>query len=410
MSEWRSRVLQYIVHLRSLGQPCPPHVGGNPSLYGETYTALTYYYLTGTLPPGFDADAVLIWQDPRSGRFVGPELASWNPPKGTKFDRVHLETHQTISVLPLLALCNVKPRYPLVFAQQYLRPRFLAAWLDQRDWREAWNEGNKLLFVLQLLAYLRDNENLAGAQERLDQVFAWLDAQVDPMTGLWGTNGFVDSFRAMCGAYHQLLAYYHEERPIRFPERVVDSVLDLQCFDGGFVPSGGGGACEDVDAVDILVNSYERSTYRRAHIKIALKHCLRHLLKLQNRDGGFPYNRHVCFSHMQIPATRCAPGTSNAFSTWFRVHAIALIAQVLKDDTRVSSERLHFNCSLSMGWHRSPSGNGVQHTAPEDSWECMFRLARTSRFWRTRSRRLLKQPARLVRALASRCRTIAARA
>jgi hypothetical protein len=155
----------------------------------------------------------------------------------------------------------------------------------------------------------------------------------------------------MCGGYHQLLVYYHEGRTIQSPELLVDTVLGLQHPDGGFSPSGGGGACEDVDAIDILVNAYKRFDHRRPDIRAALRQAADSILGLQNDDGGFPYKRGVAQDHMGIPATRALAGVSTTFATWFRVHTMALLAEVLTDDARLRVP-FRFSRFLSMGWHR----------------------------------------------------------
>jgi hypothetical protein len=228
----------------------------------------------------------------------------------------------------------------------------LADWLDRRDWHKAWLEGNRLLFAGQLLIHLRDVERDPQAQAALDQLFAWLDDQVDPSTGLWGTNRGGSLHACMCGGYHQLLLYYFEKRQVNHPRRLIDSVLSLQHEDGGFRPDGGGGACEDVDAADILVNLYKQIDYRRRDIRAALRRCYRLLRTMQNPDGGFAYNRVAEFSHNSIPATRCPAGTSNMFSTWFRVHTIALINQII-ELPELQSHALRFSSTFGMGWHRS---------------------------------------------------------
>ncbi|MEZ4681893.1 MAG: hypothetical protein R2932_47560 [Caldilineaceae bacterium] len=105
--------------------------------------------------------------------------------------------------------------------------------------RCVWLEGNNLLFVGQLLVFLRDIEENKQAQLALDFYFDWLDSQVDPQTGLWGTNGYCSPFVAMCGGYHQLLVYYYEHRPVLRIEQLIDTVLALQHIDGGFSPKGG---------------------------------------------------------------------------------------------------------------------------------------------------------------------------
>jgi hypothetical protein len=206
-----------------------------------------------------------------------------------------------------------------------------------------------------LLVYLRDVEKHPSAQGALKLWFRWLEDHIDPKTSLWGTDGQCSAMQAVYGGYHQLLVYYHENYQIINPAGLVDTVLSLQHFDGGFNPNGNGGACEDVDCVDILVNLYKRHDYRRGDIRFALRRCLRHILELQNHDGGFPYNRDCPQSHMGIPGTDAAPNQSTAFATWFRIHTLALMAEILTDESELQFD-FGFTNNLSMGWHKSPEG------------------------------------------------------
>jgi len=308
--------------------------------------------------------------------------------------------HLTCTVLPVLAEFGLQAPYPLHFAHPFVDQAALHAWLEARNLRDAWFEGNNLLFVGQLLAYLRDVERVPGAQEALNYWFAWLDERVDPATGLWGTDLGASTFEAMCGAYHQLLVYYHENRPVRYRRQLVDSVLSLQHKDGGFAPSGGGGACEDVDAVDILVNMYKQLDYRRAAIRVALRRCMRLILSIANADGGFPYRRGVTCTHMGIPATTTTPGGSGAFSTWFRVHTLALIAEILTDEDELRGQSFRFNRQLSMGWHlawdRSVHPVGCSDRLRELAGLCRLVLQRTATSVGSKARRMKRRLMRVA--------------
>ena len=220
----------------------------------------------------------------------------------------------------------------------------------------SWFEGNNILFVGQMLIYLRDVERYSGADDALRLWFAWLDSAADISTGLWGTDGYCSRVEAVYGGYHQLLVYYHENHPLPNVRGLVDTVLALQHEDGGFNPYGNAGACEDVDSVDILVNCYKRIDYRRPEVRSALRRCLHHILATQNEDGGFPYNLDQPQSHMGIPGTEAAPNVSCTFPTWFRIHTLALIAEVLPNATQLRGLTFRFNRTLSMGWHSSPEG------------------------------------------------------
>jgi hypothetical protein len=219
--------------------------------------------------------------------------------------------------------------------------------------RRAWLEGNNLLFAGQLLVYLRDQQAHPSAGKSLDVYFDWLSSRVDPATGLWGTNVGSPLHAAMYGSYHQLLVFYHENRPIPFPRKLVDTVLSLQHQDGGFSEAPGGGACEDADGVDILTNLYKAIDYRRSDIRRALRKCRGLILSLQANDGGFVYRSDTPFIHMRIPDTASGQGQSNMFPTWFRVHTLALSSQILTHVSPVGEPPMGFNSTLSMGWHRA---------------------------------------------------------
>jgi len=302
------KVLQFVAGCRAKDGPGYCYTPSNePSLYATCYAAMLQWYLGCERPLDPETkDFILRCQDPFSGFFVGPELRTWTPPAGAKHDRQHLLLHATCTVLPVLQEHGIQPRFTLQAVHDFCDRKNLAEWLDRRDMTDAWLEGNNLLFVGQLLVYLRDVEKCVQAQSALDLYFDWLDARVDPVTGLWGTDGFCSAFVAMCGGYHQLLVYYYENHPVLYRERLVDTVLSLQHRDGGFSPSGGGGACEDADGVDILVNMYKQVDYRRAEIRHALRRCARHLRRLQNPDGGFPYKRTSLlpgFEYIRLPSS-----------------------------------------------------------------------------------------------------------
>jgi hypothetical protein len=144
-----------------------------------------------------------FWQDPKSGYFIGPELAEGEL-KSRKHSYEHIVQHLTAHVLPTLALLGVSPKYPLSFAHSFLDLGYLQTWLEARDWRDAWLEGNNLLFIGQFLIFLRDFEKRANAQQALDLYFDWLDREVDPATGLWGTNGFCSNAN---GLYRAITSY-----------------------------------------------------------------------------------------------------------------------------------------------------------------------------------------------------------
>jgi len=367
---------------------------GPVTLYGTCYASLGEFYLgrNGGLPEE-RRRFIVECQDPQTGLMIGPELQDFEPLPGTIHDREHLLMHLTCAAVPTCQHFGIQLKFPIAAAHRLCDLDYLGKWMDRRDLKNAWFEGNNILFVGQLLVYLRDVERYPGAQAALDRWFDWLDTHVDLPTGLWGTNGHCSALEAVCGGYHQLLVYYHEQRRLINPERMIDTVLGLQHLDGGFNPWGNAGACEDVDSVDILVNLYKRFDYRRGDIRFGLKRCLGHILSTQNPDGGFPYNLNYAQNHMGIPGTQAPANVSATFSTWFRIHTLALIAEILPEERAFSGIKLRFSSSLSMGWHQSPPGWSLELRARDR----LSSLRPRVRYYGRRTKRAVKGLAREFR-------------
>ena len=350
-----SRAVEFI---QSCGTGLPGeykfYPGGQVCLYASCYAAMALYY-AGQLQVLSQAERtawceyINSWQDPETGYFLGPELST----KEFAFpghDYAYVRLHLLIHVLPAIEILGGRPLSPMKFARQFIDLDFLKIWLTGRDWRQAWLEGNKLLCLGQLLVYLRDKEHLVDAQRALDYYFDWLDARVDSATGLWGTNGYCDTYTALYGAAHQLIVYYACGRPVKFPNKIVDTVLSLQQNDGSFSPTPGGGACEDVDAILTLVELVKQTGYRVGDVRLALRRALPHILRQQGTDGGFVYRWGRSYMQGGVLRAFVPSNTTDIFSTWYRLHTLALLNQVI--DTPTPEKGLwQFNKSCSMGWH-----------------------------------------------------------
>ena len=348
--------------------------GGQVTLYASCFAAMTLHYL-GALPEQKTekrrdwAAYIQKWQDPDTGLFLGPEVLGTEITH-PKHDWEHVTMHLTAHVLPALHLLGEQPRCHLRFAHRFLDVRILNEWLTARDWSDAWLEGNNLLFVGQFLIHLRDRERRAEAEQALKYYFDWLDDQVDPHTGLWGTNAQASIPVAIYGAYHQLLVYHYAQRPVRHATRIMDLVLEMQHQDGSFMIGGGGGACEDLDGVDMLVNLYKQTGYRPLAVRRALRRALDSVLSQLVDNSGFVYRKRSPMNLLGLSRTNIAPNTADLFSTWFRVHTLALIFQVIQEYP-LSRINWQFNHVCSMGWHR-PDG---LPTPQPDPWQDRIALS-----------------------------------
>ena len=151
------------------------------------------------------------------------------------------------------------------------------------------------MFLLQFFSYeylrVKNNQSLNFIHIILDQ----LDKMQDPETGLWGTQFNASSFVAMAATYHFLIFYKYFNRDINFSDQITTSVLRLQMKDGLYHPFGGGGACEDLDAIDVLSKVVINVDNR---IEQSLKHSYHALEKNYNSDGGFCWAKRPSFAFL----------------------------------------------------------------------------------------------------------------
>ncbi len=328
---------------------------GEINLYSSCFAVMINHYIdslkTFNIKQKKDwANYINQFQDENSGYFIGPEIVD-EELTSQKHSKEHILMHLVAHVLPALILLKSKPKYPLKFAHKFMDIEYLKQWLSERDWTDAWLEGNNLIFIIQFLIFLRDFEKLNQADKALSFLFKWLDDTIDPNTGLWGSNGYCTNFVAMCGGYHQLIGYIYEKREILYPKQLINTILELQHKDGGFSPNGGGGACEDIDAVYLLVNLVNITNYRKKDIIKALKKNLFSIMHMFNEDGGFVYKRNSNFSHMGIKKTFSNVNESNMFATWFRLHTIASISKLVKiKNDYITEFNYQFNKDCSMGY------------------------------------------------------------
>ena len=64
-------------------------------------------------------------------------------------------------------------------------------------------------------------------------------------------------------------------------------IISFQNIDGMFAPQMGGGGCEDIDAIDTLVQLYLRTGYRSDDVKKVLKKSYDAITALESDKGGF---------------------------------------------------------------------------------------------------------------------------
>ncbi len=332
---------------------------------------------------------LLSFQNEKTGLFIDPEA------KERVVDPTHDEDHisrqLTTFCLSAIEALGGKPDYPLRFLDAWKDETPLTSWLDNLDWDNPWNSGNKVMFLAICFAYNFEHFGDKKSREALNVWFDWMDRHQNPKTGFWGTSRDSDYFAGMGGFYHQFLIYEYFDREVQYGEQIVDRMLFLQQQDGLYFPGQGGGSCDDMDAISTLVHFYHKLNYRRENIRDSLRRSLSSILENQNSDGGFCWsnrrklklseywklifsiflqrdlyywysiNRKGIRSHMKKILrdfstirrgwTRIGRTLwdSSLWDTWFRCLAIAEICTVLTDEPYASVDWQFFS-TPGLGW------------------------------------------------------------
>jgi hypothetical protein len=236
-------------------------------------------------------NVVMSVQDPTTGLFVDPLFSPGDlEPTGPGEEYLHYQT--TYFALNALNALGCRPGHPLRFIKPFCEVAHLERWLEGLDWSDPWKESNWVMFIAAALYMVWQWEGEGSALRALHHLLDWLDAHQDPETGFWGTQDGASLLDAMAGAYHFLPFYFCLGRPIHYPDRMIESTLALQQPDGLFHPDGGGDACLDVDAIDILAKCSLVTQHLAHEVKTSLEQAYYGLLNNQGTDGGFCRARH----------------------------------------------------------------------------------------------------------------------
>lgn len=239
----------------------------------------------------------------------------------------YIDFHLTNYTLGALDAIGRLDGAPLAFAEPWLDPMYLEAWLARRDMRDPWQEGNNIVNLASFLLLMwQDHAKRAAAATALDLLVDWHLRLVEPATGFWGVGQLSDPTRllhAMAGATHNYHLFYALGRPVPFLEKAIDYCLSR----APTVVS----ACIDVDIVDILAQAHRRTDYRRGDIEAWFRVLLPALLDFQDDDGGFADEKTPGVRRFDgwIGGYEEPQGISNTFATWFRWIAIAMISETL---------------------------------------------------------------------------------
>jgi hypothetical protein len=339
---------------------------GQPKTLASTCLAVLLFESTGALPAVEQAEQaewtryIRSCQAAETGLFRDPAVEIT---ASSTHDAEYLEWHTSYLAIQALDALGVSAA-PLRFVDKFTPPAAVETWLDGLDWRNPWLQSNRVMSLLAAIIHRVEREQQTGQSALYHRILDWLDRSQNQHTGLWGASEDVPLLNAVAGAYHFLPFYEYVHRPISGIHRIIDGALELQQPDGLFAATAGGGACEDLDAVDILTLAVRRTSYRSDEIKRALIRAYWAVWNLQNEDGSFPYARSgsgKTYSFGGCSALTAGIDSGDVWSTWFRLLLLATITAQYPADTPAC--QWTFRRWPALGYHR----RGPELSAAESS-------------------------------------------
>lgn len=285
------RLFDYLCSMYQPSQrfPYPLQRGQKGSFWGSVFATFIAFML-GRINelPGREVltDEMLKLIEDDTGIITDPEVLPTcflNPDTHSDFYVTMQTTYFGYCALFALGM----PSAPKIsWLQSLLQGKSVSRWLDALDWQNPWLVSNIDMFLGAFLLFFND---LHGPNDwvlaTIEDYFSWHDNKQNKKTGFWGEQE--DILNAMAGAYHILTLYDYAGREIHLVEPMIDAIISLGQKDGLFVHGGGGGSCEDMDAIDLLVRLSLRSSHRETEVKETLLRAALVLSTSQKNDGGF---------------------------------------------------------------------------------------------------------------------------
>jgi len=271
--------------------PYPLQRGLKGSVLGSVFASYIAFMLGRVNDlPGKDrlCQSLLALRDPKTGLFSDPGILGEDFMKPQEHSSLYVALQITSFAHACLHCLGVKFDSRVHWIAPLLEPNALEEWLDKLNWSNPWLVSNMDMFLGNfLIEWQRADPGNQKILTALDRYFKWHDKNQVPETGYWGDQE--DFLSAMAGAYHIILHYDFCGKKLQYIDEMIDSTLSLAWKDGLYVYGGGGGSCEDMDAIDLLIRLSKVSDHGQKEVKSILN-CGAVMIHLgQGEDGGFAW-------------------------------------------------------------------------------------------------------------------------
>lgn len=298
----------------------------SPTLYGSAYACLIMSLLddigrSSAAEREAWAQHLDSFQSEEDGLFRDPLLRNHIFETSDSWGARHLVVH----LVTAYAALGARPRYRFAFLDEYRRggrnddP---ARWTGDLSHRG--DIDNRIMNVVCALQYERDFRGDDAAGAAVQTIRDYLHSRRNEATAMWGPSpsDARSRSRAVQFAYHLYLPDMYDGVAIEGADRIIDECLSTQNMLGGFGAQPNASACEDIDALDLLIRLSAQTTHRADEVERAIRRALVWILSNQNADGGFVFRRNEPFvyGHRLMSSGR---NESALFPTWFRTLSVA---------------------------------------------------------------------------------------
>jgi len=258
------------------------------SVKGNIYSSIIALYIYDLLgeTKKFSNEKKQIWikyinsyQDKETGYFM-PERQITNRP-----ERNYLQL--TTFCLSALRILGAKPLVDPPFKEELKNPDYIKSYLKKYNCLEGKRgSGNMAMFLGILLTYFFEDTNDEIYKNNLDKWFDLHDLSVN-VNGFWGEHLEAKYYNGVQNGFHQYVIYDYWKREVIKSHEILNILAKTQDFEGHFAPFPGGAACEDYDAIHLLIILNTRLKNRSNQIEKQLMKAKKALLNDLNKNGGF---------------------------------------------------------------------------------------------------------------------------
>jgi hypothetical protein len=304
-----------------------------PTIYGSVYACLLCFLLNGRHT--MSDKQMKLWGDyfngfqREDGLFVDKRIENNIFYEYDWWGARHLSLH----IIICMTYLGVKPKYEFNYIKKYCDENTLRTYIDNSDFNDILHKDvdNAIMNLGCLMQYQRDFFNDAKAGEAVNILVEELEKKINPHWGSWGYGSDDDMMflsRTQQFAYHLYPVWLYDKRPIKHIDKLIDLTLKTQTKLGGFGAWLNSSACEDIDAIFLLIKLSELTDYRKEDIRRALRKAFAWVFANQNDDGGFVFRRNEPFVYGH-ELTSSKKNESHLFATWFRTLSMAYLTKYL---------------------------------------------------------------------------------